>query len=203
MEEKGWLSAPTFKIIAIFTIIDVIAVFCAWLWANDIFLESRFFRLDRDRGFSEILQYVKTGIIITLLLNAFRSTRQEVIRAWLILFAVIFIDDAAGLHEELGEWLANTFPIPEVLGISPKAIAEITAFGLMEGLALLYVFIQTIIAKSEWRSVSIYLFIVLMPLIFSGVVLDAVGVRLLESIGEIISMSLLLAFVHARFKRYI
>jgi predicted membrane channel-forming protein YqfA (hemolysin III family) len=111
-------------------------------------------------------------------------------------------DDLIGLHEALGEWFVTVLPIPSIVGIEPQAIAEIIAFGLMEGTALAYVFLCTLVAEPKWRKFSIVLFIVLTPLILSGIVLDAVGVRHLESIGEILSMSALLAYVHVQLKQY-
>lgn len=200
---KHWLSIPTTKLILIFCLVDLLAIFCAWLWANDIFLETRFFRLDRDRGFSEILQYIKTGFVITLLLAGFRDVREEVLRAWLILFWVILLDDMAGLHEALGEFFVEAFAIPSLFGIDPQAIAEIAAFALMEGTALLYVLYCTLKAQVEWQRFSIIFLIVFSPLILSGVVLDATGVRHIESLGEILSMSLILGFAHIRLKAYL
>jgi len=111
---SAWLLMSTTKLLIIFLVFDLLAIFCSWLWVNDIFLESRFFRLDRDRGFSEILQYIKTGIVLVLLTRAFKCTAQQVLKAWLVLFWVILIDDLVGVHEEIGELLANTGLIPEV-----------------------------------------------------------------------------------------
>jgi len=202
LEQRKNPYSPTIKLLLIFLLVDMIAIFCAWLWANDIFLETRFFRLDRDRGFSEIIQYVKTGFVLSILLTAYRATQERVLHAWLILFWVMLVDDAVGLHEELGELFVQWLPIPPVMGIEPSAICEILAFGLMEGTALLYVLYQTLIAKREWQRFSSVFLVVFSPLILSGIVLDAIGAGYFESLGEIISMSLILGFVHFRLREY-
>jgi len=73
----------------------------------------------------------------------------------------------------------------------------------MEGLALLYVMYSTLLAPVDWRRFSIVFLVVFSPLILSGIVLDATGFVLLESLGEILSMSLILGFTHIRLKEYI
>ena len=201
-QQSSWLLMSTTKLLVIFLIFDLLAILCAWLWSNDIFFESRFFRLDRDRGFSENLQYIKTGIVLVLLTRAFKQLLQPVLKAWLILFWVILVDDVVGVHEEIGELLANTGYIPEMFGIGAQSIAEIVAFAAMEGVALLYVLYTTLKAPPDWQRFSIVFLLVFSPLILSGIVLDATGFVFLESLGEISSMSLILGFVHIRLKNY-
>ena len=198
----SWLAMPTVQLIVLFCLFDAIAGVCAWLWVNDIFLETRFFRLDRDRGFSEIIQYAKLAIVITLVWRAFRDTRQEVLRAWAILFWVMLFDDMAGLHEELGQWFLEVLPVPDIGGVEPHAITEILAFGLLEGTALAYVGLRFLFAPALWQKFSLLLLALFVPLILSGIVLDAAGVKYLESIGEILSMTAMLWFVHARLYQY-
>lgn len=197
------LTVSTFRIVGIFIILDLLAIALFFLYSQEI-LESRFFKLARDRGFAEIVQYLKFGVIIQVLVVWHRLRPSKLIFAWLILFVIMLSDDAAGIHEAVGKILMTLFSLPEeVNGIRIKDIAEVMSFALFEGIACLYVLYCYFRAPADLKRYSNFLVLAMVPLFFCGIILDILHFSLLEQVGEMASMSILLAFVHRYFSRYV
>lgn len=190
----------TVILLAIFILLDLFAILLYWFYTQGV-LESRFWRLARDRGFSEIIQYLKFGLIILMLVRWNRIRPSKLIVAWVILFVVMLIDDSLGVHEAVSELLMAVINFPEIEGYRTKDIVEAGAFAAFEGTACLYVaFCFLNKAPKDLRIYSILLALAMVPLIFSGLVLDIAHIPMMEQMGEIASMSLLLGFVHWHYR---
>lgn len=163
-------------------------------------LPSRFFHIARDRGFGEIVQYLKFAAMIAVLARWRLRWPSRLATAWLILIAVMLVDDAVGIHEEVGGWLLSD-PGARFHGLRLKDLAEAIAFAALEGSAFLWIAVCHLRETPERRGFSWWFAAALAPVVFCGLVLDVVRAPMVESAGEMISMTLLLAAVLWQYRR--
>jgi hypothetical protein len=191
------LELNTVSLLGIFFLLELIALFLYWFYLQDV-LESRFFRLSRDRGMAEIIQYLKFGLIIKMFAMWYRTRPSKLIVAWLILFVVMLIDDSIGIHEWISEMILLKINFPSIAGIRPGDLLEAFGFATVEGTACLYVIVCYRKAPGDLQRYSRQMVLVLIPLVTCGLLLDMVHLPFqdIEQIGEMLSMSLLLFFVH-------
>ncbi len=196
------LALPTWQLLLLFSLLDLLAVFLYGLYTRGI-LESSFFHLARERGLGETIQYVKQLFVITMLFKWYKVRPARVLSGWIALFILIVIDDSVGIHEEVGKWIEQAWPFPAVEGIRTKDLAELVSIIAFEGLTLLYVCWHFVKAPPDLRKVSIFLFLALCPLILCSLLLDLLAPPLVEDLGEMISVSILLGCVHQLFRRHV
>lgn len=196
------LALPTWQLLLLFSLLDLLAVLLYGLYHRGV-LESSFFRLARERGLGETIQYVKQLFVITMLFKWYKMRPARVLSGWIALFILIVVDDSVGIHEEVGKWIEQVWPFPAVEGIRTKDLAELVSIIAFEGLTLLYVCWRFIKAPPDLRRVSIYLFLALCPLILCSLLLDLLAPPLVEDLGEMISVSILLGCVHQLFRRHV
>lgn len=196
-----WRRIPDLNPVALlvgFTLADLVAVGLYGLYTRDI-LTSSFFHIARDRGFGEIVQYLKFGAMIAILARWRREAPSKLVTAWLILFTIMVFDDAIGIHEEVGGWLL-TDPSVHVHGVRLKDLAEAVSFAALEGSAFLYIAFRHFQSPPARRVFSWWFAAALAPVIFSGLVLDIVRAPMVEQGGEIVAMTILLAAVLWRYR---
>lgn len=186
------------KLLAFFVAADLLAALLHGFHAQDV-LPSRFFHIARDRGFGEIVQYLKFAAMIAVLARWRRRWPSRLATAWLILFAVMLLDDALGIHEEVGGWLLND-PNARFHGLRFKDLAEAVSFAALEGTAFLWIAVCHLREAPARRGFSGWFAAALAPVVFSGLVLDVVRAPMVESAGEMVSMTLLLAAVLWRYR---
>jgi hypothetical protein len=196
------LALPTWQLLLLFSLLDLLAVFLYGLYTRGI-LESSFFHLARERGLGETIQYVKQLFVITMLFKWYKVRPARVLSGWIALFILIVVDDSVGIHEEVGKWIEQVWPFPAVEGLRTKDLAEVVSIIAFEGLTLLYVFWRFIQAPRDLRKVSICLFLALCPLILCSLLLDLLAPPLVEDLGEMISVSILLGCVHRLFRCHV
>jgi hypothetical protein len=198
-KDPGFVNAllrlRTAALLAAFTLADLLAGFLNALHEKG-HLPSRFFRLARDRGFAELIQYGKFVLVILMLMQWNRRRRSTLLAAWVLLFSVMLVDDAVGLHEAIGGALMRVIEIPDWGGVRIKDLAEFGSFAFVEGSVCLYVLFRHIQAPADLRAYSWGLALALAPLLLIGVLLDILPFHTLEQPGEMVAMSILLGFVH-------
>lgn len=188
---------PTVSLVIIFVVLDLLGLACAWMYTSDI-LESRFFRLGRDRGLIEFIEYGKFALIIHMLLELWRSGGEPVVRAWTILFSIMLADNFIGIHEEVGQLIVDNVTLPDVGLKRPKDLAEILVLAALEGTALLYVIYCYFTGGDAGRKYSNQLIAIFGIFVFFALVMDAVGNQYVEESGEMLGMTLIMAWVHSR-----
>ena len=196
-----WCQIPDFNPMAIlgfFVLADALAWLLYGFYTQDI-LTSRFFHIARDRGFGEIVQYPKFGVMIAVLVRARRQWPSRLVNAWLILFTVMLLDDAIGIHKAIGGWLLPE-PSAHWRGLRLKDLAEAAAIAALEGGTFLYMAYCHFREPPAKRVFSWWFIAGLVPVIFSGLGLDIVRVPMLEAAGEMIAMTILLAVVLWRYR---
>lgn len=186
-------------LLAFFVAADALAVLLHGFHAQGL-LPSRFFHVARDRGFGEIVQYLKFGVLIAVLARWRLRWPSRLVSAWAILFGVMLLDDALGIHEEVGGWLLAD-PGAHWRGVRLKDLAEAVSFAALEGTAFLWIAVCHLREAPERRGFSWWFAAALAPVVFCGLVLDVVRAPMVESAGEMLSMTLLLAAVLWRYRR--
>ncbi|MBN1238736.1 MAG: hypothetical protein JXB36_09545 [Gammaproteobacteria bacterium] len=171
-------------------------------------IENRMYSLDRDRGYAEFYQYIKLyWVAVTLAALAWR-TRALVYAGWIAVFGYLLLDDAAQIHERVGEWIAARWGYPELLGLRPVDLGELTVSAAV-GLALL-----VLLGVGYWRgnasarNASQDLVVLIGVLVFFGIAFDmlhqiagdnAIGdlFVIAEDGGEMLTVSVIAAYAGA------
>ena len=194
--------ASTLKLILLFTILDCLALFLysAYLGGD---LESRFFNLSRDRGFGEIVQYLKLGLVIFCIHRMHQKSGGVFLFSLVILFSALLLDDVAGIHEFIGGLIMGLFSLPsELFGLRTKDLAEMVGIFLLEGGCSLYVLKKYFTANVGQKKFFHGLLLATVPLALFGTVFDLLPFSSIEQVGEMLAMSVLLFYVHRSFKQF-
>lgn len=195
----GLIGRSTLSLVLLFMVLDALGAVFYYLYLNDI-LDSRFFRLGRDRGYFEVIEYLKTFLIIGLFRAVWFKSAAPVIRAWWILFWVMLLDNAIGLHEEIGALLAPYFSMIDVLAERGQDVAELFVMACLEGVALLYVIYCYFISPEIYRQFSRVFVALVCALAGVSVVVEVLHFSAFEEAVEIVGTTFLLAFVHLRYR---
>jgi len=188
-------------LVGLCTLADACAGLLHWLNEEGV-LSSRFFRLARDRGFGEIIQYAKFGLILWMLVTWHRARPARLLKAWIIFFTILLLDDSLGIHEWVGGWIVTDPSLRGLFGVRAKDLAEVVPLIVLEGSALGYVFLQYLKADPVLRRVSRWIALALVPYIASSLLLDLAPWPLAEQVGEMASMTVLLLVVHGLFRMH-
>lgn len=170
-----------------------------------------FLSLNHEFSLSENYQYFK--FLFAAMLCGFLCLRRGawVMGVWAVLFVVMALDDAYGMHEYLGKVLTREGYAFEFMGIKRVYIGEIMAFVIVEGILLLAALAGHFQASAQTRALLWRLYAGIGLLILAGVVIDALhvmppleslpGMTLLEDGGEMMATSLIfIMLLSARFK---
>ena len=165
------------------------------------------FRIDVDRGYAEIYQYVKEFFVASMLMILAFRHRQAVLVAWSVFFGFLLLDDSFRLHERLGTLIGKIVDLEPYIGVERQVYGEVlasTLFGatlLIPLMALAFLGRQNQLTKCA-NATLLYLTICL---VFFGVFIDAFKnflpslgflFDLIEDGGEMIVMSAITGFVH-------
>ena len=164
-----------------------------------------------DRGFAEVVQYVKLYWIALGFAWLGLRAREGAYAAWVAVFGYLLLDDAFSLHEKAGETLAAGLAIQPALGFVPQDFGQLLAFGLVGAGSLLVVGAAHRGGSATFRRLSRRTLALLALLALFGVGLDAahslarnaprpleLTLGLLEDGGEMVVLSVLCALVVAR-----
>lgn len=190
---------PTLSLVVLFVCLDALGGFLYYLFMNDV-LESRFFRLGRDRGYFELVEYAKTFLIISIFRRVWLVSKAPVMHAWWILFWVILLDNALELHEQIGGFLTPYFAQIGLLSEHAPFVSELFVFACLEGLALLYVIYAYFISDTDYQSFTRYFVALLVSIAALSFCVEFLSMSHLEETVEILGFTVLMAFVHIRFK---
>ena len=175
------------------------------------FLASDRWLIERDRGFPEFFQYLKTVFAGALLFGLAVRYRSAIYTAWCLVFSYIFVDDASRLHESVGLALHTKFEPPDILGVSSFSYLEALPWGAV-GLVAVGLVAYGYLRNHTGGSLSKELMYLIATLfLFAGVV-DAAhiyveglstrpsyllgAVTVLEDGGEMVVLSFITAWVY-------
>jgi hypothetical protein len=129
---------PAKRLIAAFLIVDLSAI--AWfvlarlldeLEVRSDLYELEWLRMTADNSLPEWVNYLQLGILVLVFSRLARRRRVLLFAAFAWLFAVVLADDAFGIHETAGRFLADTLELPAPLGLRPHDVGELVAFAVL------------------------------------------------------------------------
>jgi len=189
-------------------LIAISAGYGALVALNTVPMIPDILNIGRDHSIAEVFNFAKWGGLIALFLWAYHSQRQLIFVLLAVVFALILGDDSLQLHEKMGGYTYIAFGATSG---NLTAIGEI-GFWIVLGMVCLGILLIA------WPRTPTATKDILWPLavLFGGVVVCGMGVDLLhllapeksvlggviglvEDGGEMIFISLMLAYAFARF----
>ena len=165
-------------------------------------------RLDVEGSYAEQFQYAKEFVAAIGLATLAWRTRVLVYAAWSALFVYLLLDDWQSIHERGGTLLADIIGLQAVLGLRPQDLGELAVSVAAGGIVLGAIALAHGAAPEIHRTVSARLLGLLLMLVLFGIGVDMLhsaldhlpvkGFTVLEDGGEMIAMSLILAYIATR-----
>ncbi len=161
--------------------------------------------VDTDGSAPEVFQYLKFMFITSGLLVLFTRHKAWTYGVWAGIFTFALLDDALRIHERLGGEAIGWFGLVPAFGLGARDLGEFTvwgAVGVVVFAALLFTYLR---AAPGVKRFSRHLFYRFAFLAFFGLGLDLAhsallhtsvrGVAVTEDGGEMLALSLIVAFV--------
>src|SRR5690606_13874306 len=154
-------------------------------------LNSSYFSLKRDLGYSEFFQYTKFLWIIIMLIYIIRKTRVWEYLSWLAVFTYFLADDAFQLHENIGRSIAGNLDFVAPFNLRLQDIGELTVLAVAGMILLVMLTWAYWRGTQAFRNVSKDLLILVGIMTFFGVFIDAaeigvdLGLFIKETLGLI------------------
>jgi hypothetical protein len=92
--------------------------------------------IGRDRSYAEMFGYLKTMLIVFLLISIPRVWKRPIYVAFILIFAFVLLDDAFQVHERFGLLFAEAFDPQPFGGLRPIDLGELLIW-TMVGVPLL------------------------------------------------------------------
>lgn len=199
--------AATLLLLGLLLSIDAmfVAVHVAHVWTP--WLNAPHYRLDTDRGLAEVFQYIKFLWLLACLAFAYLQTRRVVFLGWILIFALLLLDDVSQLHETAGLRIAEALGFVGAFGLRPEDFGEIVVAATIGTLAVALVLITARAGEHAAHHLSADMLVLLCALAFFGVFVDAahtvayfeaprlvVALTVIEDGGEMLVVSLLTAY---------
>jgi hypothetical protein len=89
-------------------------------------LSNRMLRIDTDKGYAEMYQYLKFFWIVLLLIYLSLKNRTFCYAAWALVFTYFLFDDALCIHEKGGRLIASRLDIVPLFGLGLKDYGELS-----------------------------------------------------------------------------
>lgn len=171
------------------------------------YLNSSYFSLKRDLGYSEFFQYTKFLWIIILLIYIIRKTRVWEYLSWLAVFTYFLADDAFQLHENIGRSIAGNLDFAAPFNLRLQDVGELMVLAVAGMILLVMLTWAYWRGTQAFRNVSKDLLILVGIMTFFGAFIDAaeIGVDLglfiketlglIDDGGELIVVSVMLWYV--------
>ena len=200
------------EFLSLLIIADILFITLHILHSYSGFFQDHEYSLDRDRGFSEVFQYLKQFWVAAMFLWLFINKRRTLYLIWSLLFAYLLIDDSFQLHERLGIVVANYLEYTHMLKLSPKDFGEFTVF-ISSGLFFaVLIGVAYIYSANNIKKICRDLILMLALFTFFGVVVDAIHamaeqttlevvIGIVEDGGEMLVMSVICWYVFRLLRR--
>jgi hypothetical protein len=137
-------------------------------------INDKLYSIGRDRGFSEIFQYIKWFWIIVLLTYLTISRRSFSYVAWGVTFLYLLCDDSLGIHEKVGRLITGNLGFEPPFGLYPRDLGEL-AVSVVAGMTLTPLLIWAYLRGSQaFKNMSRDMLLLILLLAFFGVAVDTV-----------------------------
>lgn len=208
---KSWISDPDARNATTFLVlllaIDLAFIFLYFVIYLTDLMNNPLFSLEKDRGYPEIYQYIKAFWIVILLVLVLSKTRLIGYAAWSLLFLYLLLDDALGIHESFGHYIAVEMAFSPAIGLRARDFGELAVSAIAATLFLIPLALFYVRGSGAFRTASEHLLLLLVALAFFGVIVDMLHVAVqlgwkvqfllgvVEDGGEMIVMSIMAAYV--------
>ena len=164
------------------------------------------YSISRERGFGEVLQYVKEYWIGLMFLYLAITRRHPLYLSWALLFGYLLIDDSFAVHERLGTRISSYLNFSPALRLRANDFGELAVYALFGLFFLALIGITYYFSDSSIRRNCRPLFLLLLALVFFGVGMDMIHsiarspvwghiLGIIEDGGEMLVMSVTVWFV--------
>lgn len=190
------------KLFCLFVITDISFIILHIVYLASNFSISDAFSIEKDRGYAEIFQYLKTYWSALLLVYCAFQRRSLHYLSWALLFFYLLLDDAVRIHEKLGFMMSRQLKIPDMFNLRGGDFGEIAISASAALLLLGMIGIAYRFGDRLFRQFSKYFIAMLFALAFFGIVVDLLHtavqgsalqpfLELLEDGGEMIVISIM------------
>ena len=128
-----------------------------------------------DGGVPEWFNYLKTLLVVALLVRLARTTWQPIYASLALVFLVVVLDDAMEIHETVGKSLARALDIPRVLGLRGRDVGEVMTWMLLGALVVPLLLLALPRSTRVHRGNGLALLLSFGALVVCGVVVDQLG----------------------------
>lgn len=207
------LSNAGIKLLYLFLVTDLSFLLLHLIYSYTELISNEAFSLDKDRGYSEIFQYIKEYWIALLLSFLAVQKRTLLYFSWSLLFFYLLLDDATELHERFGFLISNRLNFTDMFSLRAIDFGELIVSAGAGLFFLILIGITHRFSDRSSRKTSKSLIILLFALTFFGVIVDMLHIvfktPLLDAIfvsiedgGELMIMSLIVCFVFSSLERF-
>ena len=135
--------------------------------------------LERDRSYAEMFGYLKTMLILFLLISIPRVLKRPIYMAFILIFAFVLVDDAFRVHERGGVRIAEALDLQPFGGLRPIDPGELMVWTMVGVPLLAAAAFAAIRSPKEERGNGLLLLGALAVLALFAVVIDMAHVMLL------------------------
>jgi hypothetical protein len=204
------LKDNSIRLLYLFLATDLVFIILHLFYVYTDFVSNSAFSLAQERGYAEILQYIKEYWIALLFGVLALRQRSVLYLGWSLLFFYLLLDDSLTLHETLAEIITERLGLQAVFNLRAVDVGE---FLVSAGIGLFFLFFLAIgyrFAKGIPRQTSKYLIIILFALALFGIAVDMLHswlrfslfweplLAMIEDGGEMVVMSFMAWFVYKR-----
>lgn len=204
------LKDNSIRLLYLFLATDLVFIILHLFYVYTDFVSNSAFSLAQERGYAEILQYIKEYWIALLFGVLAVRQRSALYLGWSLLFFYLLLDDSLTLHETLAEIITERLGLQAVFNLRAVDVGE---FLVSAGIGLFFLFFLAIgyhFAKGIPRQTSKYLIIILFALALFGIAVDMLHsllrfslfweplLAMIEDGGEMVVMSFMAWFVFKR-----
>lgn len=204
------LKDNSIRLLYLFLATDLVFIILHFLYVYTDFVSNSAFSLAQERGYAEILQYIKEYWIALLFGVLAVRQRSVLYLGWSLLFFYLLLDDSLTIHETLGENARVRLGLQPMFNLRAKDFGEVLVSVCVGLFFLFFLAISYRFAKGIPRQTSKYLIIMLFALAVFGIAVDMLHsllrfslfweplLAMLEDGGEMVVMSVIAWFVYKR-----
>ena len=198
----------------IFISIDLILKYLSYTDPNISVYDYEELRITTDLSYAEFFQYFKYLVICGITSYLIIIKKNHYYASWLLVFLILFLDDALQLHENLAVFFISAFNLKPTLGLRQQDIGELAYSAFIGSILLITLAVAYIKGRKKFKKTSIDIVLLFGLFLFFGIVIDMVHsfvdysrslryiVGIIEDGGEMIVLSLLTwYFAHINFRK--
>ncbi|MGH6901167.1 MAG: hypothetical protein ACREIR_00345 [Geminicoccaceae bacterium] len=126
-----WFCVALLGIDAFFIAVFSIHTIYVKLYNNRVPILGSGWDLEIDRSYAEMFGYLKTVLILFLLISIPRVWKRPIYLAFILIFAFVLVDDAFRVHERFGLLVAEALDLQPFGGLRPRDPGELLVWAMV------------------------------------------------------------------------